>query len=133
MSDYQFNGSILNFAGITLGITSFSEDGGSRPEIDVTTSEDTRRKSLAGMPSVPTLSFGFHYDGVRTGLIGALEGCTAGQTTLQVTKDCATEYLIGTGADGTVLYYLMGWNIAGDLDGAIIGSIDLMRAETNPA
>jgi len=132
MSDYQFNGSILNFAGITLGITSFSEDGGSRPEIDVTTSTDTRRKSLAGMPSVPTLSFGFHYDGVRTNLIGALEGCTAGNTTLQVTKDCTTEYLIGA-SDAPVLYYLMGWNIAGDLDGAIIGSVDLMRAETNPA
>lgn len=120
---YQFNGSILNFAGVTFGITSFSEDGGSRPEIDVTTSADTKRVSLAGMPSTSTLSFGFIYQGERTSLISKLAGCTADSLTFSVVNNCAASNVVSDS-----LYYLMNYNIAGDLDGSIVGSLDLMYA-----
>jgi hypothetical protein len=124
MANFQFNGAIMNFNGITFGITSFSEDAGSRAEIDVTTSQDTERKSIVGLKSVPTLNFGFIYDDERTTLDNALAGCTAASMHLTVTKDCDQVNLIGPDVD----YYLMGYNIAGDIDGAIVGTIDLLKS-----
>jgi hypothetical protein len=124
MANFQFNGAIMNFNGITFGVTSFSEDAGSRAEIDVTTSADTVRRSIIGLKSVPTLNFGFIYNDERSTLDAALVGCTAANMTLSVTKDCVASNLIGPDAQ----YYLMGYNIAGDIDGAIVGTIDFLKS-----
>jgi len=124
MANFQFNGAIMNFNGITFGVTSFSEDAGARAEIDITTSADTVRKSIVGLKTVPTLNFGFIYNDERSTLDGALVGCTAAPMHLTVTKDCVATNLIGPDAQ----YYLMGYNIAGDIDGAIVGTIDFLKS-----
>ena len=122
MANYQFNKSTLSYNGVTFGINSFSEDGGSRAEIDITTSVDTTRKSLAGMPSTPTFTVGFVYNGERATLNTALAGCSADALSFSVGKDCATEAHITD-----VNYYLMGWDISGDLDGAVTGSLTFLK------
>jgi hypothetical protein len=119
---YEFNGSVLNWSGITFGINSFSEDGGQRPEIDITTSTDSRRKSLVGLAAPQTLNFGFVYAGERTSLVNSLEGCTASTLNFSVRNNCGASSLISD-----ELFYLMSYDLSGDLDGTVTGSLSLMK------
>ena len=56
MAYIPFNGATLSWEGSNYEITSFSMEGGTRAEIDITHSGSTRRPQIPGMASAPSPS-----------------------------------------------------------------------------
>ncbi len=125
MASYSpFNKTTLSFNGGTFNITSFSMEGGSRAEIDITNSTDVRRKVIPGMASPRMLNFGFNYNGEMGALTQSLNECTSDALDLGIAVMC------GDAASALdVKAFLMSFDISGDLDGIITGSLTFMVSE----
>ena len=54
--------------------------------------------------------------------MNALEGCSASTLTFDVRNNCSSSSLVSD-----ELYYLMNFDLSGDLDGTVTGSLSLMK------
>ena len=132
MAFTRFNGataSITSAAAVNIasavGITSFSFDGGQRAEVDITTSNSTRRSVVAGFTSPRRVTLGLLLDQATIIELDAmLAECNAGIVAVSFGVDCAapTQLL-------SLTAYLMGYSISGELDGVLDMSLEFMVAE----
>lgn len=129
MATNQFNGSTLTWgSGLSAaGMTSFSIDGGTRSEVDVTVSTDTTRKSIPGFATVPTVTVGILYDAQVS--MADLVNCADSKLLTITTTDCnASSNLLSEGA------WLMAYNVTGQLDDVIAADLTFMLdADYTPA
>ncbi len=121
MATNQFNGATLTWGTKiqAAGMTSFSIDGGSRADVDVTVSTDTKRKSIPGFTSVPMVTVGvlFDYQVDQSDLIN----CADSHTLTITTTDCAqSSNLLSEGA------WLMSYNVTGQIDDVISADLTFM-------
>tara|TARA_R110002012_G_scaffold64528_1_gene169652 strand:+ start:4711 stop:5112 length:402 start_codon:yes stop_codon:yes gene_type:complete len=123
MAYIPFNGATLSWEGSNYEITSFSMEGGTRAEIDITHSGSTRRQQIPGMASARTLTFGFNYAGNADTLHADLTGCASGTLVVGLGDGCSDTDIL------TVNAWLMSWDLSGDLDGLVTGNMSFMVAE----
>ena len=130
MAIYQFNGALasLNDAAaaavfVDIGITSFSYEGGSRAEIDTTTSASTRRESIAGFASQKRVSLGclFETDPTLVELDALMVEC--GSSTLSIK--------LGSGCNAAAEVFslscqLMSYTVNGSMDGVLDVTMEFM-------
>jgi len=115
---------------VVFAITGFSHSGGDRPEIDITTGADKRRKVLPGLasPEEMTLSVKYEVDDGATPPVDnvvqlreALEICDHGVLTMKMNESgaCSTDrtYLVAMDVDAT------SWNFSTELDGIMEGEV----------
>ena len=115
---------------VVFAITGFSHSGGDRPEIDITTGADKRRKVLAGLasPEEMTLSVKYEVSDTTTPTVDsvvqlreALEICDHGVLTMKMNESgaCSTTrtYLAAMDVDAT------SWNFSTELDGIMEGEV----------
>ena len=115
---------------VVFAITGFSHSGGDRPEIDITTGADRRRKVLPGLasPEEMTLSVKYEVDDDATPPVDnvvqlreALEICDHGTLTMKMNESdaCSTArtYLAVTDDDA------VSWNFSTELDGIMEGEV----------
>lgn len=115
---------------VAFAITGFSHSGGDRPEIDITTGSDKRRKVLPGLasPEEMTLSVKYEVDDGATPAVDnvvqlreALEICDHGVLTMKMNESgaCSTPrtYLAAMDVDATT------WNFSTELDGIMEGEV----------
>ena len=115
---------------VAFAITGFSHSGSDRPEIDITTGSDKRRKVLPGLasPEEMTLSVKYEVDDEATPAVDnvvqlreALEICDHGSLTVKMNASgaCSTErtYLTAMDVDATT------WNFSTELDGIMEGEV----------
>ena len=115
---------------VAFAITGFSHSGGDRPEIDITTGADKRRKVLPGLasPEEMTLSVKYEIDDSATPAVDnvvqlreALEICDHGVLTMKMNESgaCSTArtYLAAMDVDAT------SWNFSTELDGIMEGEV----------
>ena len=132
MAYTRFNGAtatITTAASVAIatdvGITSFSYDGGSRAEIDVTTSVSVRRSVAAGFVSPRRVTLGLLLDAATIAeLDSMIAECGAGTVAVSFGVDCvAPTQLLSLDA------FLMSYSISGELDGVLEVSCEFMVAE----
>ncbi|MCP4786582.1 MAG: hypothetical protein GY878_23840 [Fuerstiella sp.] len=108
----------------TFAITGFSWSGGDRPEIDITTGADNRRKVLPGLasPEEYTLSIKFEDD---DDLSTEMVNCAVGALTVSLAPDnsCAT----ATAVLSAVSVDIVSWNHSVELDGILEGEVTFRR------
>ena len=115
---------------VAFAITGFSHSGGDRPEIDITTGSDKRRKVLPGLasPEEMTLSVKYEVNDEATPVVDnvvqlreALEICDHGSLTVKMNSsgECSTPrtYLTAMDVDATT------WNFSTELDGIMEGEV----------
>lgn len=115
---------------VAFAITGFSHSGGDRPEIDITTGSDKRRKVLPGLasPEEMTLSVKYEVDDAASPAVDnvvqlreALEICDHGVLTMKMNESgaCSTPrtYLAAMDVDATT------WNFSTELDGIMEGEV----------
>jgi hypothetical protein len=132
MATTRFNGASATYtdSGSTaiftdVGITSFSLEGGSRAEIDVTTSTSARRQSVAGFVSPRTLSLGLLLDDPTVAELDTMLGeCSNGTLVIKAGVDCAAVSQILS-----LSVYLMSYSITAQLDGVFEVSCEFMVKE----
>ena len=133
MAYTRFNGAsatITNAAAAEIasavGITSFSFDGGSRAEVDITTSVSTRRSVVAGFSSPRRLSIGLLLaEATIAELDAMLAECAPGTVAVSFGADCAAAaQLLSLPA------YLMSFNVTGSIDGVLEVSCEFMVGES---
>lgn len=127
----SFNSVNVNFVppdeteGVTLRVRSHSESGNDRPDIDITTSADSRRVSVPGFAAVEKHTFEVVIDDAtdRTTLAGWLDDCQSGTLNIQA--------IFCTDSQPTTLMTMSAWmtglTYSGDLDGAITASVEFTR------
>ena len=133
---YLFNGSTFSLAAVggasiltDVGITSMSFAGGTRPEVDVTSSADATRVAAAGLRSPRTMEVELHLALADLGgLADSLKGCSQVAATVKVKPDCATEPAAYFSNNG----FLMSFDIQGNLDGTYQLSMSIMIDESDP-
>jgi hypothetical protein len=110
-------------AEITFSITGFSWSGGDRPEIDITTGADPRRKVLAGLASPEEYTLSIKYNGED--LTAEMADCSAGTLTVSLApdNDCATP----TAVLSAVPVDIVSWNHSVELDGILEGEVTFRR------
>ena len=132
MAYTRFNGAtatITNAASSEIasdvGITSFSFDGGSRAEVDITTSVSTRRSVVAGFSSPRRMSMGLLLaEATIAELDTMLAECAPGTVAVSFGVDCAAPaQLLSLSA------YLMSFNVTGSVDGVLEVSCEFMVGE----
>ncbi|MCP4758848.1 MAG: hypothetical protein GY876_05205 [Planctomycetes bacterium] len=108
---------------ITFAITGFSWSGGDRPEIDITTGGDDRRKVLAGLASPEEYTLSIKYNGED--LTGEMEDCSVGSLTVSLAPDdnCGT----ATAVLSAVPVDIVSWNHSVELDGILEGEVTFRR------
>ena len=129
---YVFTNEAATPASVTVvfAITGFSHSGGDRPEIDVTTGADKRRKVLPGLasPEEMTLSVKYEIEDAETPSVDnvvqlreALEICDHGVLTMKMysSEACGTDrtYLAAMDVDA------VSWNFSTELDGIMEGEV----------
>jgi hypothetical protein len=116
---------------VVFAITGFSHSGGDRPEIDITTGADRRRKVLAGLasPEEMTLSVKYEVDDGSTPTVDsvvqlreALEICDHGTLTMKMNASatCSTDR---TYLAGAIDVDAVSWNFSTELDGIMEGEV----------
>ncbi len=120
---------------VVFAITGFSHSGGDRPEIDITTGADKRRKVLAGLasPEEMTLSVKYEVDDDSTPTVDnvvqlreALEICASGTLLIKLNSstDCGTARIyLNNGSDVTANVDAVSWNFSTELDGIMEGEV----------
>lgn len=115
----------------TIAVTSISLDGGERPQIDITASNDPARTALPGLRSVPTGSV----TGVlQTTDVAAVEdqlsGCSVrvAMALSGLAEDCDTAYNFSTR-----YVYLTGYNVDASIDEAATITVNFMIAPNQAA
>ena len=110
----------------TLAVTSISLDGGERPMIDITASNDANRTALPGLRAVPTGSItGVLQTTDLTKVEGELSGCDVRVALLVQGKadDCSTDY------DFVDQYvYITGYTVDASMDEAATITVNFMVA-----
>ena len=124
MAYYPFNGATATFAGTTFNITSFSLEGGSRAEVDVTNSSSLSREVVPGFRSPRMINLGINYNGELGTLDTALANCATGALAIEV----------GTGCTAAASFFaanawVMSYDLSGDLDNIVTGSVTFMIDE----
>ena len=116
---------------VVFAITGFSHSGGDRPEIDITTGADKRRRVLPGLasPEEMTLSVKYEFNDDTEGTVydngvqlrEALEICDHGSLTMKMnsSEECGTArtYLAAMDVDA------VSWNFSTELDGIMEGEV----------
>ena len=127
MAAIPFNGVAVTFtpdggSATTLLVRNHSEAGNTRPDIDVTTAGDTRRKVLPGLADVQKHTFEVVVDSVaeRAAIIGMLDDCAAGSLVVAVTQcgDGGATNVISENAWCTGVQY------SGEIDGVWSYSVE---------
>lgn len=110
--------SAINFA-----ITGFSWSGGDRPEIDITTGSDNRRKVLPGLASSEEYTLSIKYNGED--LPAEMIDCSVGALTVSLApdNDCDTP----TAVLSAVPVDIVSWNHSVELDGILEGEVTFRR------
>jgi len=115
----------------TLAVTSISLDGGERPMIDITASNDANRTALPGLRAVPTGSItGVLQTTDLTKVEGELSGCDVRVALLVQGKadDCSTDY------DFVDQYvYITGYTVDASMDEAATITVNFMIAPNQSA
>ncbi len=108
---------------ITFAITGFSWSGGDRPEIDITTGGDDRRKVLAGLASPEEYTLSIKYNGED--LTAEMIECDHGTLTVSLASDtdCDTTTAILNAVDVDIV----SWNHSVELDGILEGEVTFRR------
>ena len=110
----------------TLAVTSISLDGGERPMIDITASNDANRTALPGLRAVPTGSItGVLQTTDLTKVEGELSGCDVRVALLVQGKadNCSTDY------DFVDQYvYITGYTVDASMDEAATITVNFMVA-----
>ena len=108
---------------ITFAITGFSWSGGDRPEIDITTGTDNRRKVLAGLasPEEYTLSIKYNDEDLTT----EMTECDNGTLTVSLASDTACDTT--TAILNAVDVDIVSWNHSVELDGILEGEVTFRR------
>ena len=131
MAAIPFNGVVVTFtpngeSPITLKVRNHSEAGNTRPDIDVTTGADTRRKVLPGLADAQKHTFEVVVDGAseRADIVGLLDDCASGALVVAVTQcgDGGATNVISENAWCTGVQY------AGELDGVFTYSVEFTVA-----
>jgi len=110
----------------TLAVTSISLDGGERPMIDITASNDANRTALPGLRAVPTGSItGVLQTTDLTKVEGELSGCDVRVALLVQGKadDCSTDY-----AFVNRYVYITGYTVDASMDEAATITVNFMVA-----
>lgn len=130
----NFNGIVATFTGpttgatgITLPVTSHSESGNSRPDIDITDAGDTTRKVIPGLAEAEKHTFEVVMaSGTPAQFKAFLTDCESGTLTVVYTP-CGT-------STGTNLVQINAWvtafTLTGELDGAYTASIEFTKDGT---
>ena len=111
-------------SGITMKVTSHSESGSSRPDIDITDSSDTHRVVLPGLAEAEKHTFEVVLTDAteRSSLTGLLDDCASGALVVQYTP---------CGGSATNLINISAWctavTMTGELDGAFTASLEFTR------
>jgi len=109
---------------ITFAITGFSWSGGDRPEIDITTGADNRRKVLVGLASPEEYTLSIKYDGED--LTAEMIECDSGTLTVNLASpgaSCGTPTAL---IDGEIVD-IVSWNHSVELDGILEGEVTFRR------
>ena len=110
----------------TIAVTSISLDGGERPQIDITASNDAVRTALPGYRSVPTGSVTGVLQTTDVAAVEAeLSGCIVrvAMVLSGLAEDCDTTYSF---SDSYV--YLTGYNLDASMDEAATITVNFMLA-----
>ena len=108
-----------------VGITSFSFDGGSRAEVDITTSASTRRSVVAGFTSPRRMSMGLLLaEATIAELDSMLAECAPGTVAVSFGVDCAAPAQLLS-----LTAYLMSFNVSGSVDGVLEVACEFMVGE----
>jgi hypothetical protein len=130
MAIYQFNGataSLNNAAAVAvftdIGITSFGYEGGSRAEIDTTTSTSTRREAIAGFASQKRVSLGvlFETDPTIVELDALMEECGSSTLSIKLGSGCAAAAEVFN-----LPVQLMSYTVNGSMDSVLDVTMEFM-------
>ncbi len=124
MAYYPFNGATATFAGASFNITSFSLEGGSRAEVDVTNSSSVSREVVPGFRSPRSINLGINYNGEIANLDTALATCSAGALAIEVGSGCTAAAAFFSDSA-----WVMSYDLSADLDGIVTGSVTFMVDE----
>lgn len=127
MAAIPFNGVSVTFtpnggSAITLLVRNHSEAGNTRPDIDVTTAGDTRRKVLPGLADAQKHTFEVVVDSAteRAAIVALLDDCAPGALSVAVTQ-------CGDGGASTVIAenaWCTGVQYSGEIDGVWSYSVE---------
>jgi hypothetical protein len=115
----------------SLAVTSISLDGGERPQIDITASNDASRTALPGLRAVPTGSItGVLQTDDLTSVGGELSGCDVRLGLLVQGKadDCTTDYNFVSS-----YVYITGYTADASMDEAATITVNFMIAPDQTA
>ena len=127
MAAIPFNGVTVTFTpdggnAITLLVRNHSEAGNTRPDIDVTTAGDTRRKVLPGLADPQKHTFEVVVDSTaeRAAIAALLDDCAAGALVVAVTQcgDSQGTNVISENA------WCTGFQYSAEIDGVLTYSIE---------
>jgi len=130
MAIYQFNGAKASLSNASsavifadIGITSFSYEGGSRAEIDTTTSTSTRRQSIAGFASQKRVSLGclFETDPTIVELDTLMTECGSSTLSIKLGSACTAAAEVFN-----LPCQLMSYTVNGSMDGVLDVTMEFM-------
>ena len=130
----NFNGIVATFTGpesgataSTMAVTSHSESGNSRPDIDITDAGDTTRKVIPGLAEAEKHTFEVVMgSGTPAQFKGFLTDCDSGQLIVAYTP-CGSETTTNL---VSIDAWVTAFTLTGELDGAYTASIEFTKDNT---
>ena len=119
-----FNGTTLVWDSNTLLVRNFSESGNGRAQIDITSSSDTRKKSLPGLAEPRTFSFECVYEADLYDTLQTKLADTSADTLALSFQGTATEPM-NSSKDA----WLIGLELGGDIDNPVTINLEFLISE----